>query len=206
MSMKDKYPNQLYYMLLVTAEEILGKNGLNSVLNYAGLQKFIGNYPPSDMEEIHPSSDFTKMIASFLDVMGQNGAKTILFRGGVRGFEIMYEQFPALFNIDNLNIPDGDTDQLFEEFKRIYGIMVDASVQIQGDIFKYYETDDGVALEISPCHWCAGIKSQNPICHAQRGFQFAIAKWITKKEIKIDETHCIATGDDMCRFVMHRPK
>ena len=61
MSMKDKYPNQLYYMLLITAEEILGKNGLNSVLNYAGLQKFIGDYPPSDMEEIHPS--FTSQVS-----------------------------------------------------------------------------------------------------------------------------------------------
>jgi len=204
--MKEKFPNQLYYMVLVTAEEILGKPGLNAILNYSGMTKFIDNFPPNNIEEEHPAGDFSALMRGFVDVMGEQGVRPIMFRGGIKGFEIMNEQFPTLFNIDGITPKERDADEAFQEFRRIYGIMVEASRAIQGDIFSYYDVDEGVVLEIAPCHWCVGVNAEKPICHAQLGFQFGIARWVMGRDIKVEETHCIATGDKMCRFVMHRPE
>jgi len=204
--MKEKFPNQLFYLVLVTFEEILGKPGLNSILNYCGMTKFRDEYPPNNMEEDHSSEDFTTLMRGCIDVMGEQGVRPILFRGGIRAFEIMNEQFPQMFDINGITPKELDAESAFGEFRRIYGIMVDASKAMQGDICTYYDVDEGVVLEINPCHWCVGVKAKKPVCHGQLGFQFGIARWVTGREIKVEETHCIATGDEMCRFVMYRPE
>jgi|GEM_PF-997762 len=203
--MKEKFPNQLFYLILLTAEEILGKPGLNAILNYCGMTKFRDNYPPNNMEEEYTSRDFSILMRGFIDVMGEQGVRPIMFRGGIKGFEIMNEQFPQMFDINGITPKERDAEEAFQEFRRIYGIMVEASKVMQGDIFTYYDVEEGVVLEIAPCHWCVGVRAKKPICFPQLGFQFGIARWVTGREIKVEETHCIATGDEMCRFVMHRP-
>ncbi len=205
MPLKEKIPNQMLYLALITAEEIIGRNGMRSILNYANLQKFIDNYPPNDLAEEQETLDFTRLMAGLIDLVGERGARAIMFRGGIRGFEIFHEQFPSLMNIEGIKPEEKTDDLMFDEFMRIYGIMVDASVALWGDIFKYYPCEEGAALEISPCQYCVGLKTKEPICNAQVGFQFGILRWILGKEVKVEETHCIAMGDPMCRFVMHRP-
>ncbi|MBN2224210.1 MAG: hypothetical protein JW765_06005 [Deltaproteobacteria bacterium] len=204
-ALKEKIPNRMLYLALITAEEIMGLNGVRSILNYANLPTFIDNYPPNDLAEEHSTSNYTAILARTIDLIGERGARAIMFRGGMKAFRNMHENFPSLFNIQDVNPATSNTEDRFEEFARIYGIMVDASVPIWGDIFKYYPCEEGVALEISPCNHCRGLKTTGPICAAQTGFQFGTAQWIIGRPIEITETHCIAAGDPMSRFVMHRP-
>lgn len=205
MSLKKKIPNRMLYLALVTAEEIMGKNGVRSILNYADLARFIDNYPPNDLAEVYSTGDYTRILAGTIELIGERGARALLFRGGVKAFANMRENFPSLFNIQDENPAALTTDDRFAEFARIYGIMVDASVTIWGDIFKYYPCPQGVTLEIAPCNHCNGLKTREPICSSQVGFQYATAQWVMGQPIRVEETHCIATGDPMCRFVMHRP-
>jgi predicted hydrocarbon binding protein len=204
-ALKEKIPNRMLYLALVTAEEIVGKNGVRSILNYAGLRKFIDNYPPNDLTETHSTGDYTRIMAGTIELIGERGARAIMFRGGMKAFANMRENFPSLFNIQDENPGASTADDRFAEFARIYGIMVDASVPIWGNIFKYYPCPEGVALEISPCNHCNGLKTREPICSSQVGFQFGTARWVMGRPITIVESHCIAVGDPMCRFVMHRP-
>jgi predicted hydrocarbon binding protein len=30
-------------------------------------------------------------------------------------------------------------------------------------------------------------------------------QWVVGGEVKVEETHCIAAGDPVCRFIMHKP-
>jgi predicted hydrocarbon binding protein len=204
-ALKEKIPNQMFYLALTTLDEIVGKNGTRSILNYANLRKFIDNYPPNNLDEEYITRDFSRILAGMIDLLGEKGARTLMFRAGIKAFRIMHEGFPSLYNIQDQNPSLETEDGRFAEFARIYGIMVDASVPIWGDIFKYYPCPEGVALELSPCIHCNGLKTSVPICTAQVGFQFGIAQWIIGRQITIIETHCIAAGDPMCRFVMHRP-
>ncbi len=205
MPLKEKIPNQMLHMVLLTLDEVMGTNAVKSILNFAHLQKFIDNYPPSDFNDEHYVLDFTRLIGGIIDLVGERGARAIMFRGGVRGFEITLEQFPSLVNIEGIKPEERTDERMFDEFQRIYGIIVQSGVSIFGDVYKYYPCEEGVALEISPCYFCVGLKAQDPICNAQLGYQFGIGRWILGKEIKVEETHCIAKGDPMCRFVMHRP-
>jgi predicted hydrocarbon binding protein len=205
MEFKKKLPNQMIRLALITAEEILGKGGLNSVLNFTKLQKFIDNYPPDDLGSDYESEDFTKLVSGLINIIGEKGARSLLFRGGLRGFEISYEHFKPLFHIDGVEPERKSPDKMFDEFKRIYQFIIDASVAMYGDIYKFYDCEEGATLEVSPCIWCVGIKTENPICFAQLGYMHGVTRWIFGEPVKIEETECIACGADKCKFVIHRP-
>ncbi len=206
MALNEKIPNQLLYVTFLTAEEILGKNGLNSVLNYAGLKEFIGNYPPNDFEMTYHNKVFIQLVTGIIGVFGEKGARPILFRGGMKAFEILHEQFPSLFAMEGIDSHDTSPERLFDEYRRIYKAAVDASVHVHGDIYKFYDCPEGLALEMSPCHWCLNLKTEKPICFAQTGVQQGFARAILGTTITIEETHCIAAGDPMCKFIIHRPE
>jgi predicted hydrocarbon binding protein len=205
MPLKEKLPNQIFYLGMISAEEILGLNGLNSILNYAKLQKFIGNYPPNNLELEQTSEDFTRLMAGFIEVLGERGSKSITFQLGKRSFEIILEQFPSLLNIDGITPDERTPGRLFDEFVRLQGIMFVAAEHLFGDIYTCYENDEGYVIELSPCYWCRGLKTGVPICNAGNGFSHAIARWIVGQDLRIDETLCIARGDDRCRHVIYRP-
>ncbi len=206
MSLKGKLPNQIFSLALTTLDEIMGKNGTNSLLNYSKLEKFIGNYPPYNLDPEQESEDFSRLLTGIIDVLGEKGARPVLFRGGMRGFNIMREKYPSLWNLEGIEPTEQTPERLFDEFLNIQKIIVGASTQIFGDIYKLYECDEGLALENHDCYWCKGLKTNEHICFGSVGFNLGIAKWILGEYAMAEETHCCAVGDDMCRLIMYRPK
>ena len=202
MALNEKVPNQLIHLALKSCEEIIGKDGLTALLRYAKLDTFIDSYPPPDLEMTYPIGDFIKFVTSTIDIFGERGARPLLFRGGKKGFEISLEFFPEMHRIDKTKSIEGK----FEEFVSLYRNAVEASKYIYGDVFTFYESPQGATLEIGPCFWCLGLKTEKPICHAQVGFQHAFLQWVIGGEVRVEETRCIAVGDPVCTFVMHRPE
>jgi predicted hydrocarbon binding protein len=201
MGLNEKIPNQLLHLTFMTTKEIIGKDGLNTLLRYSKLDKFIDNFPPPDFEMVYPIGEFIQFVTGTIDIFGERGARPILFHGGKRAFELSLEFFPEMHRIDKTKT----VDRKFEEFVSLYKNAVEASKYIYGDVFTFTEVPEGAALEIGPCFWCLGLKTEKPICHAQVGFQHGFLSWVVGGEVKIEETHCIAAGDPVCRFIMHRP-
>lgn len=44
------YPNKIARLALTALEEVMGKNGLNAILNLAGLAYLIDNYPSDNLD------------------------------------------------------------------------------------------------------------------------------------------------------------
>jgi predicted hydrocarbon binding protein len=201
MGLNEKIPNQLLHLTFMATEEIVGKAGLNTLLRYAKLDEFIGAMPPADFEMVYPIEKFIKFVTGAIDIFGEKGARPILFHGGRRGFEISLELFPDMHRIDKTK----PVEKKFEEFVKLYGAAVVASNYIYGDVFTFYEIPEGAAVEIGPCFWCQGLKTEKPICHAQVGFQYGFLHYVMGGEVKVEETQCIAAGDPVCKFIIHRP-
>ena len=53
--------NTLVRQALVSAQEVMGENGLNTVLRTSGLERYIGNFPPD------------KCLGQYVDGHGQGG-------------------------------------------------------------------------------------------------------------------------------------
>ena len=45
------YPNKFGMITIKSLEEVMGKNGLNAILNLAGLNNYIENYPPDNLDK-----------------------------------------------------------------------------------------------------------------------------------------------------------
>ncbi len=52
------YPNKIGLLALRAFEDVMGKNGLHSILNLAGLSEYINNYPPDNLAREFDFSDF----------------------------------------------------------------------------------------------------------------------------------------------------
>jgi len=58
------YPNKIARIFLLAMEEIMGKNGLNAVLNMARQPNLIDNYPPDNLEKEFDFSQFSALNAA----------------------------------------------------------------------------------------------------------------------------------------------
>jgi predicted hydrocarbon binding protein len=62
------------------------------------------------------------------------------------------------------------------------------------------ETGERLAYIESTCAICNGRHSTDPICYLYVGSIAEAVHWATGKDYVITETHCIAKGDEYCRF------
>ncbi|MGE5775683.1 MAG: 4-vinyl reductase, partial [Chloroflexota bacterium] len=63
-------------------EEVIGRNGINAVLNLASLSKFIANYPPDDINLEFPFSTVSSLTQILEQVYGPHGGRGLALRVG----------------------------------------------------------------------------------------------------------------------------
>jgi predicted hydrocarbon binding protein len=194
----DKIPNSMMYVTLLTVEEILGKNGLNSILNLGKMNHYRDHYPPNNEEMEIPVEHFMKVISTAIEIYGENGAKSVLYNCGRKAFRIILEENPSLMGLVGLGL------KVLPKKKRAQKILETTSNEgnkIFGENQRFYVTDDGFVTEIYDCFYCVGLKSKTPICAAEVGFEYEALLWATGDEYEIKEVLCKARGDDVCKFV-----
>src|SRR5215831_5462827 len=96
------YPNKFGLIILKSLEEVMGKNGLNAILNLAGLNNYIENYPPDNLEK---GFDFTELSAigvALEDMYGPRGGRGLALRAGRATFSQGLKNFGALAGVGDL--------------------------------------------------------------------------------------------------------
>lgn len=189
--------NALVRQALTSAQEVMGENGLNTVLRTSGLERLIGNFPPDNLEPSIHTSQYAKLNQAIEDFYGRGG-RGMLRRIGKASFQYAVREQAALLGIAGMAL------KLLSERQRIKFILnsmagalkksnpqVEAWVDDSGEKIAYLETTCGV---------CYGRQSDVPICHLYLGSIGEAVLWASGKEHQIIETHCLAKGDPYCRF------
>ena len=189
--------NGLVRQALVSAQEVMGENGLNAVLRSVGLARFIGNFPPNDTNPGIKTVEYAKFNEAIEAFYGRGG-KGMLRRIGKASFQYGVHEQGALMGVA------GAALKLMPQKQRIKfvlnamvnalkktNVQVDAWVEEEGNKIAYCE---------STCAICLGRHSSDPICHLYVGSVGEAVRWATDQEYEIIETHCIARGDKYCRF------
>lgn len=189
--------NALVRQALTSAQEVMGENGLNAVLRTSELERFIGNLPPDNLEPSIRASEYAKLNAAIEAFYGRGG-RGMLRRIGKASFQYAVREQAALLGVAGVAL------KLLPEKQRIKFILnsmagalkksnpqVDAWVDDKGERLAYIE---------STCAICYDRHSTDPICHLYAGSIAEAVQWATGREFKIIETHCLAKGDEHCRF------
>jgi len=189
--------NSLVRQALTSAQEVMGDNGLNAVLRTCGLERFIGNFPPDNLEPSIQASQYARLNEAIEQFYGRGG-KGMLRRIGKASFQYGVREQSALLGVAGVGL------KLLPEKQRIKFIlngMVSALKKSNPQVNAWVDdSGDKLAYVESTCAICHSRHSTEPICHLYVGSIEEAVRWATGKDYKIIETHCLAKGDEYCRF------
>jgi len=189
--------NSLVRQALTSMQEVMGDNGLNAVLKSCGLERFAGNFPPNNLEPSIKASQYAQLNQAIEEFYGRGG-KGMLRRIGRASFQYGVREQAALLGIAGVAL------KVLPEKQRIKFIlngMADALKKSNPQVNAWLdESGDKLAYVESTCAICNNRHSDHAICHLYVGSVTEAVQWATGKEYIVTETHCLAKGDEYCRF------
>ncbi len=195
--------NALVRQALVSAQEVMGENGINAVLRSVGLERFIGNFPPNDTQPGIKTVEYAKFNEAIESFYGRGG-KGMLRRIGKASFQYGVREQGALMGVAGAALKLMPQRQ---RIKFVLNAMVNALKKTNDQVNAWVEDAEGkIAYCESTCAICLGRHSIEPVCHLYVGSVGEAVRWATDQDFNIVETHCIARGDPYCRFEVGEPK
>lgn len=195
--------NALVRQALFAAQDVMGKNGLNSVLRTAGLERYIGHMPPDDMEPAVKTLEYARLNQAIEDFYGRGG-RGILRRVGIASFQYAVREQAALLGVAGAALKILPQKQ---RIKFILNSLVNALKKTNPEVEAWAGELDGKLVYIDrTCAICYGRTSDKPTCHLYVGSIGEAVKWATGRNYEIIETDCVAVGDPYCRFEVRDPQ
>lgn len=188
---------------LLSYEEVLGKKGLNILLNLASLGNLIDNYPPANMERDFDFADYTAILVALEDIYGPRGGRGLALRAGRETFKDI---------LDNYGAMAGVTDLAFKvlplQLKLRIGLSSAAKTfsEASDQLTTVKEDGDTIVWTIHRCPSCWGRQgADKPVCYVTVGFLQASLHWVSNgREFRINESKCCAMGESVCEFVIQK--
>jgi predicted hydrocarbon binding protein len=196
------WPNKMGRMFLLALEDVMGKNGVNAVLNLAGQRHLVDNYPPNNLDRGWSFDEMGAINQALHDMYGPRGGKGLAVRAGRRGLYYALKDFGAVLGLTDLAfrlLPLG------MKIKMGLNAFADTFNKVSDQIVRLEEDADHHYYYIDRCPVCWGRTSSVPICHAALGLLLEGLYWGTGgKNFRVEETQCIAKGDASCLFVIDK--
>jgi predicted hydrocarbon binding protein len=196
------YPNKFARITILAMEEVMGKNGLNAILNMAGLTPLIDNYPVDNLEREFDFADYSSLHAALEEMYGPRGGRGLALRAGRAVFGSALKNFGALAGVGDMAFK-----VLPLPVKIKVGLPSVAKVftQLSDQHTTVEERDNEYVYVIHKCPVCWGRKTDKPACYTATGLLQECFKWVSGgHEFRVNEEKCIAMGDDVCSFVIQK--
>jgi predicted hydrocarbon binding protein len=194
---------------LEAAEEVVGKDGLAVVLRQSGLERFIDNYPPDNLEPPGTGitfGDYAKLNAGLLTFYGRPGKGMVMRIGRISARKGIEHQ-SGIFNLGTVlaakllpsatQIKMGLSAMLagFKVMAEKYGQTFEGSIEDGGDHWIYTVATDPVS---------AGLSSDGPIGWLIEGTIEESGRQIFGKFFDVTQAACRSMGAPAS--VWHVPK
>ncbi|HKZ70806.1 MAG TPA: 4-vinyl reductase [Anaerolineales bacterium] len=196
------YPNKMGRIILLAMEEIMGRNGVNAVLNLAKLRRLINNYPPNNYDRQFSFEDVGAIQQALEDMYGPRGGRGLALRAGRACFKYGLKEFGPVLGIADLAFRLLPLNMKLkvgaEVFADTFNKYTDQRVRLTDD-------EDQIYWHIERCPICWGRKSDIPCCHLAVGILQESLYWVSGgKNFSVQETSCIARGDEACTVVIEK--
>lgn len=208
MSDERKIDNFSMRVWLETTENIVGKAGLKSILNYAHLQKYILTLPPDNDEIEIPAEDFRNFIHSMIELFGDKGARALQLRAGREFVRIGTEKRPGMAKallVAARLLPETKRMHLALQ-KWIEGAEQRFPSHLSQPRFELQEDEDFFIFTDRDNVSSSGMTAQKPVCGAFVGVLYALMELVTGHPHEVEEIECRAMGHsaDVFRIMKRR--
>lgn len=192
------YPNKIARIYLEVLEDIMGKNGLNSVLHSADLDRLIDNYPPDNLKKEFDFAEFAALNQGLDDTYGPRGGRVFALRGGKASVKAGLDAFGAAVGISGLAMK---VLPLSAKLKIGLPAMAKIFTTFSDQTSLVTEGQDHYVYTIKQCPVCWGRHSDRAICHGAVGLLQGGVHWVSGgRDFTVVETQCKAMGDEDCVF------
>jgi predicted hydrocarbon binding protein len=195
--------NKFARIALVAYEDVMGKNGVNALLNLAGLSNLINNYPPDNLERQFDFADYTAIHIGLEEICGPRGGRGLALRAGRVTFKDVLKEYGALSGVGDLAFK-----VLPLQIKLRMGLNAAAKIfsQASDEMTTVDETEDSFIWTVHRCPICWSRKGEDkPVCYLTTGLLQAILTWISQgAEFRVNESRCCAMGDTVCEYVIQK--
>jgi predicted hydrocarbon binding protein len=197
------YPNKAARITLESLESVMGKNGLNAIMNLAHLPNLIDNYPPNNLDREFDFADFTAVNWALEEMYGPRGGRGLALRAGRATFTDVLRNFGALAGVGDLAFK-----VLPLQAKLRIGVPAMARIfsQISDQHSTVVEQESEFIYTIHRCPQCWGRTGlDKPVCFMGIGLLQEGLKWLSGgNEFRVNESRCMAMGDTVCEYIIQK--
>jgi predicted hydrocarbon binding protein len=197
------YANKMALITIKALEEVMGKNGLNAILNLAHLSHLIGNLPPDNLRREFDFADLSAFNLALEEMYGPRGGRGLALRVGRAAFADSLRNFGALAGAGDLAFK-----VLPLRAKMKIGIPAMAKIfsQISDQYTTVQERETEFVYTIHRCPVCWGRSgSDKPVCFIAVGLLQEGLKWVSGgNEFRVNESQCMAMGHEVCEFIIQK--
>ena len=197
------YSNKLTLFILQAYEDVMGKNGLNAILNLAGLNQLVDNFPPDNMERGFDFAGISAIHLAIEEMVGPRGGRGLALRAGKVTFNDFMKNFGALAGLNDLEFKDLPLEARLRisllAASTIFSEMTDQIVNIS-------ETEGEYLWSTTACPICWGRNDlDKPVCYLTVGFLQSMLTTVSGgMEFKVNESNCRAMGKEVCEIVIQK--
>jgi hypothetical protein len=196
------YTNMIVCYTLEAMEEIMGRNGLNAILNLAGLSHLIDNYPPANLKKEFDFADFSALMGALEEMYGPRGGRGLQLRAGRVGFIRGGTKMGALVGVGDLAFK---VLPLVAKLKAGLPAMAMIFSKFSDQKSTVADGGDHYIYTIHTCPVCWGRQADRPICFAAKGLLEEGLSWLSGGlKFRVEETECIAMGGEACVFFVYK--
>jgi predicted hydrocarbon binding protein len=196
------YPNKMGRIVLTAMEDIMGRHGVNAILNLSGLTHLVNNHPANNMELHFSFQEFGAILETLDEMYGVRGGRGLAMRAGRETFKYALKEFMPVLGI---------ADLAFRPFP--VGMKIKIGLEVFAETFNKF-TDQIVRLKqdadhhlwiIERCPVCWQRQTETPCCHLAVGLLQESLFWVSNgKNYRVSEINCIASGDDACVIMIDK--
>lgn len=196
------YPNKMGRIILLAMEEVMGRNGVNAVLNLAKLKHLVNNYPPNNFDRQFTFEEVGGIQLALDEMYGPRGGRGLALRAGRMCFKFGIKEFGPVLGIADLAfrlLPLGMKLKVgFEVFAETFNKFTDQMVRLGEDETRFLWI-------IERCPVCWERRSNQPCCHLAVGILQEALYWVSGgKNFEVEEITCIAQGDPTCTIAIDK--
>ncbi len=197
------YTNKFARIALQGYEDIMGKNGLNAILNMAGLNNLIENYPPDNQDRQFDFADYAAIHIGLEELYGPRGGRGLALRAGRATFNDALKGYGALAGVSDLafmGLPLQTRLRIaLPAAARIFS-------QVSDQLTSVEEMQDAYIWTVHRCPACwSRTGADKPVCNGTTGLLQAMLAWVSGgSEFRVNESRCCAMGDAVCKFVIQK--
>jgi predicted hydrocarbon binding protein len=194
------YPERMGRIILLAMEEVIGREGVHSILNLSSLASYADHYPAARSDKTFPFQAVTQLQESLEQAYGPQGGHGIALRIGRACFQYGLREYGSMLGITQtafrlLPLP-AKIRTGAKSFADLFNRQTDQHVRLE-------EQGGKLLWHIERCPLCWERKAAKPVCHLAVGLLQEALYWLSGGKIfNVEETACIARGDPACTIVI----